>query len=68
MCFKQLGAISTLNGKPVKFVNRLTYLDSNISSAESNVNINTGKTWTAIGRLSTLMKSNISDKIKWEFF
>ena len=33
------GAISTLNGSPLKLVDKFTYLDSSISSTESNVNM-----------------------------
>ena len=36
--FKQEGVISTLIGKPLKFVDQFTYLGSNISSTESNTN------------------------------
>ena len=39
MCFKQDRAISTLNGKPLKLIDLFTYLGSNISSTESDVNI-----------------------------
>ena len=39
MYFKQEGAICTLCGKPLQLVNQLTYLSSNVSSTESNVNI-----------------------------
>ena len=38
-CFKQDGAISTFNDKPLKLVDHFTYLGSNIASIESNVNI-----------------------------
>ena len=38
MCIKQKGTISTLSGKPLKLVDQFTYLSSNISSTESNVN------------------------------
>ena len=44
------GTISTLNGKPKKLVDKFIYLDCNISSTKSDVNI-----W----------KSNLSDKLKW---
>ena len=37
------GAISILSGKPQKFIDQFIYLDSNISSTESNVNICIGK-------------------------
>ena len=42
----------SLNGKPLKLVNQFTYLSSNISSTESDVNI--GKAWMAIDKLSTI--------------
>ena len=69
MCFKQDGAISTLNGKPLKLLDHFTYLGSNISSTESNINICIGKAYTALNRLlSTRWKSNFSDKINQDFF
>ena len=68
MCFKQDGDISTLDGKPLKLVDQFTYLGSNISSTESDVNIRIGKAWTAIDRLSIIWKSDLSDKIKRELF
>ena len=43
MGFKPGGVISTLCGKPPKLVDTFTYLDSNISSTESNVNISIRK-------------------------
>ena len=36
VCFKQDGAISTINGKCLKIVDQFAYLGSNISSTESN--------------------------------
>ena len=68
MCFNKDGAISSLNGKPLKFVDQFIYLSSNISSTESNVNICIGKVRTAIDRLLIIWKSDLSDKIKLEFF
>ena len=41
--FNQEGVISALNGKPLKLVDKFTYLGSSISSTESDVNIDTGK-------------------------
>ena len=49
MCFKQKGAISTQNDKPLKFIDQFTYLGSNISSTESDVNIRLEKAWNVIG-------------------
>ena len=57
MYFKQDGAISKWNCKLLKLVDQITYLGSNISSTESNVNIYIGKVWT-----------DFSDKIKSKFF
>ena len=54
MCFDQDGFISLLNGKPLKFVDQFTYLSSNISSAESDVNICISKAWTAVEKLTIL--------------
>ena len=67
-CFKQEGAISTLNNKPLKIVNHSTYLGSKISSTESNVTLCIRKTQIAIDWLLTIWKSDLSDKIKLEFF
>ena len=50
MCF-EWGPISTLSGRPLKSVDRFTYLSSNISSTESDINICLAKTWTAINHM-----------------
>ena len=68
MCFKREGAISTVNGRPLELVNIFTYLGSNISSTESNVNIRLAKACTAIDRLLIIWKSDRSSKIKRYFF
>ena len=43
MCFKQDGAIPILRSKPWKLVDQFTYLGSNISSTERDVNVGIGK-------------------------
>ena len=43
------------------------YLDSNISSTESDVNIYIGKAWTTIDRLYAIWKYDLSNEINWEF-
>ena len=68
ICFNQDGVISSLNGKPLTLVDQFIYLSSNISSIESNINICISKLSAAIGRLMTIWRSDLSDKIKWEFF
>ena len=60
--FNQDGAIS-LNGKPLKSVDQFLYSRRNISSTERDVYICIGKAWTAIDRLITLWKSDLSDRI-----
>ena len=64
MCFNQDGTIS-LN---VKLVDKFTYLSSNISSTERDVNICIGKAWTTIERLSIKWKFDQFDKLKRELF
>ena len=68
MCFKQKGAISTLSGQPKKFEDQFTYLGSNISSTESDVNKCLEKVWNTIDWLYIIWKSDLSDKIKCDFF
>ena len=64
MSFNQGGTISTLNGKPLKLVDLFTYLSSNISSTESDVNIHIRTVQTAIYRLSMIWKFELSDEMK----
>ena len=68
MCFNQDVTISSLNSKPLKLVDLLIYLGSNILSTESDVSKYICKAWTAFDRLSTVWKSDLSDKIKREIF
>ena len=63
MYFKQKGAISTLSGRLLKLVDQFTYLSSNISSTESDVNICILTVWNIIDRLSIIWKSDLTDKI-----
>ena len=50
--FNQDGVIFTLNRKPLKSVDQFIYLGSYISSTESDINIDIGKSWTAIDRFN----------------
>ena len=68
MRVKQKGDISHPSGGLLKLVDQFTYLNSNISSTESNVNICLSKAWNAIDRLSIIWKFAQSDKIKRDFF
>ena len=60
MCFKGEGAISTLNSRPRKLVDKFIYISSNISSTESDVNICLAKAWIALDKLLIIWKSNQS--------
>ena len=60
--------MSILSGRPQKLVDKFTYLGSNISFTESDVNIRLAKACTAINRLSIKWVSDQSDKIKRDFF
>ena len=51
MRFKQDNTVFELNGKPMKLVNQFTYLGSDTSSTESDVNIRIRKARIAIDRL-----------------
>ena len=64
ICFKKKGVISTLNGKPIKPVEKFTYLGSNISSTESGVNTRIRKARVATNKLSVIWKSDLTDKLK----
>ena len=68
MWFKWEEAIFTLSSRPLKLVDEFTYLGSNISSTESGINICLVKVWTIFNRLSIIQKSDLSDKIKQDFF
>ena len=68
MCFDQKGDISTLNSGYLKVVDKFTYLGSSLSFIENDTNKRLAKAWTAINRLSIIWKSNLSNKIKRNFF
>ena len=61
MYYNQTGDISTL-------VDKFTYLGSNISSTEKDIDTRLTKAWTAINRLSIIWKSDLTDKMKRSFF
>ena len=68
MCYNQTGDISTLDGTPLKLVDKFTYLGSSISSTEKDIDTRLTKAWTAINRLSIIWKSDLTDKLKRSFF
>ena len=67
MCFNQ-GDISTLNDGSLKLVEKFTHLSSSVSSTESDINMRLAKAWIAISKLLIIWMSNLSDKIKHNFF
>ena len=68
MCYNQTGDISTLEGTPLKLVDKFTYLGSNVESTEKDIEMRLTKAWTAINRLSIIWKSDLTDKMKRSFF
>ena len=66
--YSQIGDISTLDGNPLKLVDKFTYLGSRLSSTEKNIDTWLTKAWTAINRLSIIWKSDLTDKMKLIFF
>ena len=68
MCYNQKGYISTLDGTPLKLVDKFTYLGSSVESTEKDIDTRLTKAWTAINRLSIIWKSDLTDKMKRSFF
>ena len=68
MYYNQTGDITTLDGTPLKLVNKFTYLGSSVSSTEKDIDTRLTKAWTAIDRLSIIWKSDRTDKMKRSFF
>ena len=56
--------ISTLEGTPLKLVDKFTYLGSSVESTETDIETRLAKAWTAINRLSIIWKSDLTDKMK----
>ena len=68
MCFNQTGDISTLDGSSLKLIDKFTYLGSSVSSTEKDIDTRLMKTWSAIDKLSIIWKSDLTDKMKRNFF
>ena len=62
------GTLSTLEGTPLKLVDKFTYLGSSVESTEKDIETRLTKAWTAINRLSTIWKSDLTNKMKRSFF
>ena len=68
MCYNQTGDISTLDGTPLKLIDKFTYLGSSVSSTEKDIDTRLSKAWIALNRLSIIWKSDLTDKMKRSFF
>ena len=68
MCYNQTGDSSTLDGTPLKLVDKFIYLGSSVASTEKDIDTRLTKAWTAINRLSIIWKSDLTDKMKRTFF
>ena len=68
LCYDQTGDISTLDGTPLKQVDKFTYLGSSVASTEKDIDTRLTKAWTVINRLSIIWKSDLTDKMKRSFF
>ena len=68
MSYNPTGDITTLDGTPLKLVDKFTYLGSSVSSTEKDIDTRLTKEWTAIDRLSIIWKSDLTDKMKRSFF
>ena len=60
--------ISTLDGTPLKLVDKFTYLGSRVASTEKDIDTRLTTASTAINRLSIIWKSDLTDKMKRIFF
>ena len=60
--------ITTLDGTPLKLVDKFTHLGSSVSSTEKDIDTRLTKAWTAIDWLSIIWKSDLTDKMKRSFF
>ena len=68
MCYNQTGDISTLDGTPLKLVDKFPYLGSSVSSTEKDIDMRITKACIAIDKLSIIWKSDLTDKMKRSFF
>ena len=70
ICFNQDASerMKSLDGEKIKQVEDFKYLGSYIASTEHDVNIRLGKAWNALNELDKIWKSNLTDKLKRNFF
>ena len=68
MWFNQTVNIPRQNGSTLKLVDKITYLESSVSSTETDISTRLAKAWTANDSLSVIWKSDLTDKMKRSFF
>ena len=69
MLFNQdAGAITTVEGHTLKQVDDFQYLGSWIDTCSKDISIRIGKAWTALLKLNTIWKSNMSESLRVQFF
>ena len=68
MCYNQRGDTSSRDRTSLKLVDKFTYQGSSVSSTEKDIDTRLTKAWTAIDKLSSIWKSNLTDKMKRSFF
>ena len=60
--------VRSVNGSQLKSVDNYTYLGSEISSVDKEINIRIAKSWSALHKLSSIWKSNLMAILKRNFF
>ena len=70
ICLNQDSAtdIKSLNGSNIKKVEDFKYLGSYIASTERDIEVRLGQAWGALHKLDKIWKSNLSEKLKRNFF
>ena len=68
MYYNQTGDISTLDGTPLKLVDKFTFQGSSVSTTEKDIDKRLTKAWTTIDKLSIIWKLDQTDKMKCSFF
>ena len=65
---KNNSCIKSLKGKIIKQVNYFKYLGSYVASTDHDVNVRIGQAWSALNNITSIWKSNLSVKLKNNFF
>ena len=60
--------LDSLDGTTLKLVDKFTYLGNSVSSTKKDIDMRLTKARTAIDKLSIILKSDLTDKMKRSFF